>query len=85
MCQLGLQFFPDPVSGLREALRVLRPGRRAPVCVVADADRAPIWGVLAGTLSRHLPERREACHLSFALADAERLERMLGRRAFAMF
>src|SRR5262249_9190519 len=45
-------------------------------------DRAPMWGVLADALSRHLPEQRDKLHLSFALADAERLERLLERAAF---
>jgi ubiquinone/menaquinone biosynthesis C-methylase UbiE len=45
VCQLGLQFFPNPVRGLTEFRRVLRNGRRAAVCVVSTAERAPMWGV----------------------------------------
>jgi hypothetical protein len=41
-----------------------------------------MWGILAETLSRYLPDQREALHLSFALADAERLRRMLGMAGF---
>jgi hypothetical protein len=36
-----------------------------------------MWGPLAAALSRYLPDQREAFHLGFALADPERLERML--------
>ncbi len=82
VCQLGLQFFPDPARGLEEVRRVLRGGRRAAICVIATPDRAPMWGVLAKALSRHLPARREALHLSFALADAGVLERLLGAAGF---
>jgi ubiquinone/menaquinone biosynthesis C-methylase UbiE len=77
VCQLGLQFFPDPGQGLAEFRRVLRPGRCAAVCVIATPDRAPMWGILADTLSRHLPEQREVLHLTFALADTERLAHLL--------
>src|SRR5437870_2461733 len=34
VCQLGLQFFPDPVRGVMEFRRVLRPRRWAAVCVI---------------------------------------------------
>jgi ubiquinone/menaquinone biosynthesis C-methylase UbiE len=38
LCQLGLMFFPDPASGLVEFRRVLRPGRRAALCVACPVD-----------------------------------------------
>jgi ubiquinone/menaquinone biosynthesis C-methylase UbiE len=82
VCQLGLQFFPDPVRGLTEFRRVLRPGRCTAVCVISTPARAPMWGVLAEALSRHLPEQRETLHLSFALADPERLAHLLKMAGF---
>src|SRR5262249_578498 len=72
-----LQFFPDPTRGLLEFRRVLRAGGCTAVCVLSTRDRAPMWGVLADALSRHLPDQRETLHLSFALADAARLEHLL--------
>ncbi len=60
ICQLGLMFFPDPARGLAEFRRVLRPGCRAAVCVISSPDRAPMWGVLAETLSGYL-SRPEEC------------------------
>src|SRR5215510_4779538 len=82
VCQLGLQFFPDPARGLTEFRRVLRIGRCAAVCVISTPDRAPMWGAFADTLSRHLPDQREALHLSFALADPERLDHLLRMAGF---
>ncbi len=58
ICQLGLQFFPDPALGLAEFRRVLRPGRCAATCVISMADRAPMWGILCDVLSRFLPAQR---------------------------
>ena len=40
ICQLGLQFFPDPARGLAEFHRVLRRGCCAAVCVISTPDRA---------------------------------------------
>jgi SAM-dependent methyltransferase len=82
ICQLGLQFFPDPARGLKEFRRVLRKGARAAVCVVSAPDRAPMWGILADVLSRFLPEQRSVLHLSFALADPKRLETLLAGADF---
>jgi SAM-dependent methyltransferase len=82
VCQLGLQFFPDPVLGLREFRRVLRNAGCAAVCVISTSDRAPMWGILADVLSRFFPEQRDIIHLSFALADPKRLEGLLADAGF---
>jgi len=45
-----------------------------------------MWGILAETLSGYLPEQAAMLHLSFALADAARLELMFSRgRLFRIF
>ena len=82
LCQLGLQFFPDPARGLTEFCRVLRPGRCAAVCVISAQERAPMWGILADVLSRFVPEQRDLLHLSFALADEKHLEHMFATAGF---
>ena len=82
ICQLGLQFFPDPARGLAEFYRVLKHGIRAAVCVISTPDRAPMFGVLADVLSRFVPEQRDFLHLSFTLADANRLECMFVSAGF---
>jgi ubiquinone/menaquinone biosynthesis C-methylase UbiE len=82
ICQLGLQFFPDPARGLAEFRRVLRPGCCAAVCVISTADRAPMWGILCEVLSRFLPEQRAILELSFSLADAKRLENLFASAGF---
>jgi ubiquinone/menaquinone biosynthesis C-methylase UbiE len=82
ICQLGLQFFPDPALGLREFRRVLRGAGCAAVCVISTPDRAPMGGILADVLSRFLPEQRDIIHLSFALADPKRLESLLAEAGF---
>jgi ubiquinone/menaquinone biosynthesis C-methylase UbiE len=82
VCQLGLQFFPDPVRGLAEFRRVLQVGRWTAVCVISTPDRAPMWGVLAEALSRQLPAQRETLHLTFALADTERLAHLFKMAGF---
>jgi uncharacterized protein YbaR (Trm112 family) len=82
ICQLGLQFFPDPAQGLSEFYRVLRPGRKASVCVISTPERASIAGPLAETLGRYLPEKRHIFMSSFSLSDSTRFEGLLRGAGF---
>jgi len=82
ICQLGLQFFTDPASGVREFRRVLRKNGCVSICVISTPERAPMWGILAEILSRFLPELRAVLFLSFALHDPIRLEAMLAGAGF---
>jgi ubiquinone/menaquinone biosynthesis C-methylase UbiE len=82
ICQLGLQFFPDPARGLAEIHRVLRQGCCTAVCVISSPERAPMWGIFADVLSRFIPEQRDVLHLSFAPSDANRLEQMFASAGF---
>jgi SAM-dependent methyltransferase len=82
VCQLGLQFFPDPARGLAEFRRVLRPGASVGLCVISTPDKAPMWGILAEELGRRLPAQRPVLNLSFALADQSRLHALFASAGF---
>jgi ubiquinone/menaquinone biosynthesis C-methylase UbiE len=82
LCQLGLMFLPDPARGLAEFLRVLRADCYAAVCVISSPARAPMWGILAEALGRHLPAQREELQRSFALADVAQLDALFQAAGF---
>lgn len=82
VCQLGLQFFPDPARGLTEFRRVLCPGASVGVCVISTPDKAPMWGILAKELERRLPAQRPVLNLSFSLADQRRLHFLFASAGF---
>src|SRR5262245_2616135 len=44
VCQLGLQFFPDPARGLTEFRRVLQAGGGTAVCVISTPGPGPNVG-----------------------------------------
>ena len=58
-CRLGLMFLPDPLAGLRETLRTLKPGARLCAMVFAAPDLNPCLRILMATALRHagLPPR----------------------------
>ncbi len=59
ICRLGLMFFPDPLKGLREMHRALKPGGRACTLVFSSAEQNPCVAILMATALRHagLPAR----------------------------
>lgn len=53
VCRLGLMLLPDPLSGLKEIHRVLRPGARFCSMVFAGPDQNPCLRILMVTAARH--------------------------------
>lgn len=59
VCRLGLMFFPDPLQGLREMYRALRPGAGLCTMVFSRPGRNPCITILMSTALEHagLPAR----------------------------
>jgi ubiquinone/menaquinone biosynthesis C-methylase UbiE len=83
VCQLGIQFFPDPAAGLLEFRRVVRTGGMVAVCANSTPDRQPMWGHLRDALDRFLTqEQRAVLDTSWSLADRNRLDGLFRTAGF---
>ena len=52
VCRYGVMFFPSPLQGIRETLRVLKPGRKLAFAVWSLADKNPFHYELARVMER---------------------------------
>jgi ubiquinone/menaquinone biosynthesis C-methylase UbiE len=81
LCNLGLMFFPDPLRGLSEFRRVLRPGGCAAVSVLIAPERS-YNGRINVVVARYVPGLAEATARTFALGDPARLQALFGDAGF---
>jgi SAM-dependent methyltransferase len=52
--RFGVMFFPSPVDGIREMLRVLKPGRKLALAAWHFADRNPFHYTLSNVMDRYV-------------------------------
>jgi ubiquinone/menaquinone biosynthesis C-methylase UbiE len=52
--RLGAMFFPDPVAGIREMLRVTKPGGSLALAVWHKSELNPFCYVVTGVIDRHI-------------------------------
>jgi len=84
LCNLGLMFFPDPVRGLSEFRRVLRPGGRVALSVNTVVERSYNHQINA-MIARYVPGLAETVARTFALAEASKLKLLFDEAGFSDF
>lgn len=55
ICRFGVMFFPSPVDGVREMLRVLKPGKKLAFAVWHFLDNNPFHHSLSRIVDRYFP------------------------------
>lgn len=55
VCRMGVMFFPDPLSGLREMLRVVKSEGSLSFAVWHESNSNPFAYIVTDVISRHIP------------------------------
>jgi ubiquinone/menaquinone biosynthesis C-methylase UbiE len=83
LCQLGLQFFPDRPTALREMRRVLASAGRVGATVFTSIERNPAALALANAVDRHLGVGASSAKRSeHSLADPHELRELFSEVGF---
>src|SRR5262249_55961554 len=77
--RFGVMFFPSPLNGIREMLRVLKPGRKMALAVWHFRDNNPFHHDLAHIVDRYAPEPALPPDApdAFRFAPPEKLKRIM--------
>jgi len=75
VCQFGVMFLPDKLSGYREALRVLKPGGRFMFNVWNSLDHNPASRIVSETVAKLFPDDppRFIERVPFGYSDPDRV------------
>lgn len=83
VCQFGLMFFPDKAAGIREALRVLKPGGSFLVSVWGRLEDHPVHRITHETLVAFFPSDPPQFYtVPFSLHDPTVMRRLLEDAGF---
>ena len=79
VCRLGVMFFPDPLAGLREMLRVTKPGGCMALVVWAKSELNPYSCAVTEAVSRHveIPPVDPNAPGAFRFAEPGKLARII--------